>query len=82
MITLCIRIADAPPNGVAIEMLPVPHNPTDMERIHYQLIDIGLKTACQIILEGAQSGEMIDGEKIEHTVRAMFERLTKKPHSG
>lgn len=79
MITLQLKIADAPPNGVAIEILPFPDNPSVMEFVHYQAIDIGIKTVCQIILECASSGTMLEGAHIEKAVRATFDRLTQKP---
>jgi hypothetical protein len=79
MITLHLKIADSPPNGVAIEILSFPDNPSVMEFAHYQAIEMGLKTVCQLILEGASSGTMIEGAAIDKTVRAMFDRLTQKP---
>lgn len=79
MITVTVRIAELQPLGIAIETIPIPNQPTELERLHYLVMDRCLAIGSQLLIEATGNGSILEDETIDTRVRAAFNAAVQKP---
>ncbi len=79
MITITVRIAELQPLGIAIDSIPLPDQPTELERLHYLVMDRCLAIGSQLLVEATGNGYILEDETIDTRVRAAFDAAVQKP---
>lgn len=58
-------------------MIPENFGGTQLEKGAASVLDVAIRTAAEFLTQKAGYGEMIEGENIEHLVRAAIQRALK-----
>lgn len=77
MISCIIQILEIKPGVVTVNMVPDNSIGTELERGTASVLDVAIKTTAVYLMEKAGAGEMIEGQDVEHLVRASIQRALK-----